>query len=49
MQRLVVAIVTDPDLGLDENLGTIDAGAADACPDFPLVAVGGGGVDVPVV
>ena len=48
VQRLVVAVVADPDLGLDEHVGTVEAGAADAFADLPLVAVGGGGVDVPV-
>ena len=48
MQGLVIAIVTDPNLGLDEHLRTVKAGGADALPYFPLVAVGCGGVDVPV-
>ena len=48
VQGLVVAVVTDPDLGLDEDVRTVQARIADAVPDFPLVAVGSGGVDVPV-
>ena len=48
VQGLVVAVVTDPDLGLQEHLRTIQARAADAFTDLPLVAVRGGGVDVPV-
>jgi hypothetical protein len=48
VQGLVVAVVADPDLGLDEHVRTVDAGTADALADLPLVAVRGGGVDVPV-
>jgi hypothetical protein len=48
VQGLVVAVVGDPDLGLDEDLGSIDAGGRDGLPDLAFVAVGGGGVDVPV-
>ena len=48
VQRVVVAVVADPDLRLDEHLVAVDAGAADALADLALVAVGGGGVDQPV-
>ena len=48
VQGLVVAVVADPDLGLDEHLGAVEARAADAFADLALVAVGRGGVDVPV-
>jgi hypothetical protein len=48
VQGLVVAVVADPDLGLDEDVRPADAGAADGLADLALVAVGGGGVDVPV-
>ena len=48
VQRLVVAVVADPDLRLDEDLVTAKAGVADRLADLALVAVGGGGVDVPV-
>ena len=48
VQRLVVAVVADPHLGLDEHRGPVEAGAADAIADLPLVAVRGSGVDVPV-
>ena len=44
-ERLVVAVVADPELGRDEHLGAVDAGAADRLADLALVAVGGGGVD----
>ena len=48
VERLVVAVVADPDLRLDEDVAAIEAGAPDALADLALVAVGGGGVDVPV-
>ena len=48
VQRLVVPVVADPDLGLDEHVGTVEARVADALADLPLVAVRRGGVDVPV-
>ena len=48
VQRLVVPVVADPDLGLDEDLGAVDAGLGDGLADLALVAVRGGGVDVPV-
>ena len=48
VQGLVVAVVADPDLGLDEHLVAGQAGAADGLADLPFVAVGGGGVDEPV-
>ena len=46
--RGVVAVVADPQLGGDEDLVAVDAGAADALADLALVVVGGGGVDQPV-
>src|SRR4051794_22784526 len=48
VQRLVVAVVADPDLGLDEHVVTVDAAALDGVADAAFVGVGGGGVDVPV-
>lgn len=48
VQRLVVAVVADPDLGLDEHLVPVDPGSMDGLTDLTLVAVRGGGVDVPV-
>ena len=48
VQRLVVAVVADPDLGLEEDLGAVQPGVADRLADLPFVAVCGGGVDVPV-
>ena len=44
----VVAVVADPDLGLDEDLVAAQSGAADRLADLALVAVGGSGVDVAV-
>ena len=46
VQGLVVAVVADPDLGLEERRGAPDS--AHGLADLPLVAVRGGGVDVPV-
>ena len=48
VQRLVVAVVADPDLGLQEDVGPVDAGVGDGLADLALVPVRGGGVDVPV-
>jgi hypothetical protein len=39
VQRLVVAVVADPHLGLDEHLSPIQAGAADTLADLSLVEV----------
>jgi len=46
--RCVGAVVADPQLGGDEDLVAVDAGAADALTDLALVVVGGRGVDQPV-
>jgi hypothetical protein len=48
VQGLVVAVVADPDLGLQEHVVPADAGIRDGLTDLPLVAVGRRGVDVPV-
>ena len=48
VERLVVAVVADPHLGLDEHVVAVDAAAADGVTDTALVAIGGGGVDVSV-
>lgn len=48
MERLVVAVVADPHLRLDEDVAAIDSGAANRLADLALVAICGGGVDVPV-
>ena len=48
VQRRVVPVVADPDLGLDEDLVASQPGLADRLADLTLVAVRGGGVDVPV-
>ena len=48
VQRLVVSVVADPDLGLQEHLERSRLGAVDRLADLALVAVGRGGVDVPV-
>src|SRR3954466_10233054 len=48
MQRLVVSVVADPDLGLEEHLGPIQIGAVHRLADLTLVAICGRGVNVPV-
>jgi hypothetical protein len=48
VQRLVVAVVGDPDLGLEEDVRSVEAPSANRVADLALVAVGGGGVDVAV-
>jgi hypothetical protein len=45
VQRGLVAVIADPDLGLDEHVRGGSARAADAVPNFALVAVRGRGVD----
>lgn len=49
VQRLVVAVVADPDLRLDEDLVAGETEAADRLADLALVAVGGGGSGWPRV
>jgi hypothetical protein len=48
VQRGVVTVVGDPDLGLDEEFVAGQAEAADRLADLPLVAVRRGGVDMAV-
>jgi len=48
VQRLVVAVVADPDLGLHEDLVAGEPGAVYGLADLALVAVRRGGVDVAV-
>lgn len=48
MQRVVIAVVADPDLRLDEDLVAGDARPADTFADLLLVAIGRGGVDVAI-
>ena len=48
VQRLVIAVVADPDLGLQEDSRAADLGRVHRFADLALVAVGGGGVDVAV-
>jgi hypothetical protein len=48
MQCPVIAVVTDPDLGLDEQLRPIDPTGGDRGADLGLVEVRGCGVDHPV-
>src|SRR4051812_30864801 len=45
VQRLVIAIIADPDLRLDEDFVTRNTGAANAFADFPLVEVRRRGID----
>jgi len=45
MQRTVEAVVGHPDLGLDEELGPLDAARQDGGADLTLVHVGSGGVN----
>jgi hypothetical protein len=42
VQGLVVAVVGDPDLGLDEDLGSVDTGAADGLAECTLWPVAAG-------
>ena len=48
VQGLVVAVVADPDLGLQEDLRAIQPRIADRFSDLPLVAVRSCGVNVSV-
>jgi hypothetical protein len=48
VQRLVVTVVTDPDLRLDEHLVAGQARVIDGLADFAFVVVRGDGVDEPV-
>ncbi len=48
MQRLVVSVIADPDLGLQEDLRPVHVGAVDRLADLALIAVSRRGVDVPV-
>ena len=48
VQSLVVAVVTDPDLGLHEHLGAVQTSGRDPLTDLPLIAVRGRGIDVAV-
>ena len=48
VQRLVVAVVADPDLRLQEHLRAVKPGVAHRFSDLPLVAVGSRRVDMPV-
>jgi hypothetical protein len=48
VQRLVVAVVADPDLGLEEALRPIYIGTVYGLSNLALVAVGRRGIDVPV-
>jgi|RhiMetStandDraft_4_1073278.scaffolds.fasta_scaffold03621_5 hypothetical protein len=47
-QRLVIAVVADPNLGLQEHLRAIQPRTAHRFPNLPLVAVGSRCVNVPV-
>jgi hypothetical protein len=48
MQRLVVSVVADPDLGLEEDLRPIHIGTVYGLSNLALVAVGRSSIDVPV-
>src|SRR5690625_2760378 len=48
VQRGLVTVVSDPQLGLHEDLRPLQAGLPDALADLTLVAIGGGSVDQPV-
>ena len=48
VQRLIVSVVGDPNLGLDEDVRAVEAGTAQRLPDPLFVAVGSGSVDVAV-
>jgi hypothetical protein len=48
VQRLVVSVVADPDLGLQEDLRPVHLGAVHGLANLTLVAVGRGSVDVSV-
>ena len=48
VQRLLIPIVTDPDLGLQEDLRSVQGGTVDGLTDLPFVAVGRCGVDIAV-
>jgi hypothetical protein len=48
VQGRLVAVVTDPDLGLDEHLGPVHTGATNSLARLALVAVRGRGVDVAI-
>lgn len=48
MQGLLDAIVTDPDLGFNENISAVKSGFLDAEAHLALISVGGGSVDVTV-
>ena len=48
VQRLVVSVVADPDLGLQEDFGPVQLGAAHCLADLALVSVGRRRVDVSV-
>jgi len=39
IERRLVAVVADPELGRHERLAAVNAGAADALADLPLVPI----------
>src|SRR5918996_3130422 len=48
VQGVVVAVVADPDLGLQKHLGTVHTRGVNGLTHLPFVAVRGGSVDVPI-
>jgi hypothetical protein len=48
VQCLLVAVVADPDLGLNEDVVAVEARAPDRFANLAFVGVSGGGIDVAV-
>ncbi len=48
VQRLLIAVVVDPDLGLDENLRPLDPRSPDRLSHAAFVSIRRGGVDMAV-
>ena len=48
VQRLVVSVVADPDLGFEEDVVPGDLGARERLPHLAFVVVRRGGVDVSI-
>lgn len=48
VEGFVVAVVADPHLGLDEDVGPVDVGSPDGFADLALVAVASSVAEVPL-